>query len=266
MPELALSDVTLHYEISGEGPPLLLLAGMLSDSATWLPLLPLLEPHFTIVRPDNRSTGRTVPNDKPIEVAQVVDDARALMAHLEFGTFHIAGHSMGGLMGMELAGLAPDSASTLTILASAPVRIPRGMAMFDSLLAIRQSGPAGEELWLKALYPWIFGPKFFENPENVPNAVEAALAYPHGQTAEAMALQIKSLAGFRPRARMSDITCPVQTVFAQEDVLIPNAAALDAFQTIKGVEQHMVPDAGHSIVWDAPEAVAARIMDFANRA
>jgi len=35
MPECPHNDATIHYEISGSGPPLLLLAGMMSDSASW---------------------------------------------------------------------------------------------------------------------------------------------------------------------------------------------------------------------------------------
>ena len=56
MPELALKDITLHYEVDGSGPPLVLLAGMLSDSATWAVIAPLLTQNFTIIRPDNRTT------------------------------------------------------------------------------------------------------------------------------------------------------------------------------------------------------------------
>lgn len=263
MPDLKLPDVSLHYEIGGDGPPLILLAGMLADSATWLPLVPLLEPHFTVIRPDNRTTGRTAPWDAPVSVGQMADDVLALIDHLGHDRVDIAGHSMGGLMGMEVAGLAgPDRVRSLTILASAPVRIPRGMAVFEALLAIRRSGPKGEELWLRALYPWIFRPSFFALPANVPTAIAAALDYPHAQSVDAMALQLQALAGFRPRVRPGDIACPVQTVFAGHDVLIPNAAAREAFAAIPNVQQHVIEDAGHSIFWDAPEAVAERILGF----
>lgn len=265
MPHLQRPDATVHYEVSGNGPPMLLLAGMLSDSASWTPLIPLLEPHFTLIRPDNRSTGRTTPNDAPLEIAQIVDDAVALMASLGHATYDIVGHSLGGLMGMEIAGLFPDRVNRLTILASAPVRIPRGMAMFETLLAIRRSGSMGEELWLRALYPWIFGPKFFENPQNVESALSASLAYPHAQTVDAMARQISALGQYRPRARMQNVTAPALIVQAEEDILIPNAQAREAFQTLSDVRFTSIADAGHSVVWDATDAVAQSILNFAEK-
>ena len=65
MPDLALEDITLHYEIDGSGPPLLMLAGMMGDNASWGALLRLLTPHFTVIRPDNRTTANAGANNGP---------------------------------------------------------------------------------------------------------------------------------------------------------------------------------------------------------
>jgi pimeloyl-ACP methyl ester carboxylesterase len=261
MPDLALDDISLHYEVDGEGPPLLLLAGMLSDSASWGALAPLLTPHFTVIRPDNRTTGRTTPWDAEVSVGRMARDVQALMRHLGHDRYHLAGHSMGGLMAMELAGLEGEAIASLTILASAPVRVPRTMAAFDTFLAIRRT-EGGEELWLRALYPWIFRPAFFTDPGNTRLALDAALAYPHAQSADAMAHQIEALRGFRPETRAADLRCPTQVIFGADDLLIPETLGREAFAAIPGVAQHTIPDAGHSIHWDAPQAVAERLIAF----
>ena len=262
MPDLKHDDISLHFEVTGDGPPLLLLAGMLSDSATWLPVLPLLEPHFTLIRPDNRTTGRTTPPLHPVTVNDMSDDAMTIMDHLGIETFHVAGHSMGGLIGLELAGLFPERITSLTMLASAPARIPRGMAVFDALLAIRNSGPEGENLWLEALYPWVFRPGFFEDPNNVPNAIKAARGYPYHQTAEAMALQIEALRSYKPRTRPFDAKCPIRAVLAEHEVLLSNDAGREIFAKMPNVDVHQIKDAGHSVVWDAPEEVADHVISF----
>ena len=261
MPELSLPDVSLHFEVDGSGPPLLMLAGMLSDSASWGALAPLLTDHFTLIRPDNRSTGRTTPWDAEISVAQMARDALAVVDHLGHETFHLVGHSMGGLMAMELAGMAGERVQKLSILASAPVRAPRTMAVFDALLAVRRAAE-GETLWLRALYPWIFAPGFFTDPKNVETALAAAMAYPHAQSADAMAHQLEALRGFRPATRPADLTCPTLILHAAEDLLIPRAAAEEAFAKIPEVTQITLSDAGHSIHWDAAETVAAHLRRF----
>ena len=261
MPDLPLSDVTLHYETGGDGQPLLLLAGMLSDSASWGPIIAPLQARHTVIRPDNRTTGRTTPWNAPVSVGQMARDAQSLMDALGYDMFHVVGHSMGGLMAMELAGLVSPRIASLTILASAPVRVPLTMAVFDTLRDIRGSAD-GETLWLKALYPWMFGPAFFANPENTQVALDAALAYPHAQTLPAMAHQIEALRSFKPETRPSDITCPTQVLFAEHDLLIPEGQARKVFSAIPSVSQSTIADAGHSIHWDAPDAVTKHILDF----
>lgn len=261
MPELTLPDISLHYEVDGSGPPVLLLAGMLSDSASWTPVVEPLAEHFTVLRPDNRTTGRTTPWDAPVSVKTMAKDASALMAHLGHDRFHVVGHSMGGRMALELFGLEPDAIASLSILASGPHKLPRSLAVFDALMAIRQT-PDGEKLWLKALYPWVFAPAFFEDPRNTETALDAALNYPHAQSAQAMAHQIEILRDFALSVALTDITCPTQILYAAEDALIPPGPAQQAFAPIAHAEHHIIPDAGHSIVWDAPQAVTGHLLRF----
>lgn len=260
MPELTLSDITLHYEIEGSGPPLLLLAGMLSDSATWAGFAPLLTDRYTVIRPDNRSTGRTTPWNAPTGMKEMAADALALMAHLDLGPFHVAGHSMGGLLALDLAA-SSDQVKTASVFASGRVRMPRTIAVFDSLLTVRRA-PNGEEMWLRALYPWIFGNAFFENPESIPTALTAALNYPYAQTVVAMAHQIEAFRVLRPAARPEAVTCPTLIAYAGQDILVPPAQARPSFAGIPALTEVMIPDAGHSIVWDAPEELAGHLMTF----
>lgn len=262
MPELALDDVTLHYEVAGDGPPLLLIAGMLSDSASWGPLIPHLTPHFTVVMPDNRTTGRTRPWDAPVSIQHLARDADALMRHMGHHRFHLAGHSMGGLVAMELTTIAPQALASLSILASSPLRAPRTLAVFDSLLEIRRTA-ADPSLWLRTLYPWAFHPGFFHDPALTETAIAAALAYPHGQSADAMAHQLEALRSYRPACTLSEIATPTLVLQAQHEILISLAGVEDAFDRIPNVTQQIVADAGHSLHWDAPQAVADHIIGFA---
>ncbi len=261
MPDLQLDDISLHYEVEGNGPPLLLLAGMLSDSATWAGFAPLLTDRYTVIRPDNRTTGRTTPWDAPADCAQMALDAIALMQHLGFEKYHVAGHSLGGLLTMEIATSHPEQVATASVLASGRVRSPRTAAVFDALLAVRRTSE-GEEAWLRILYPWIFGPAFFEDPQTTETALAAAQAYPYAQTLAAMEHQIQAFKAFRPKAKPELINCPTLVLYAGQDILIPPALAQPSFSSIQNLTEATIPDAGHSIMWDAPEETAKHLMAF----
>lgn len=257
MPILARPDVRLHYEVDGAGPPLLLIAGMCSDGASWLPLLPWLTPHFTVIRPDNRTTGRTAPWDAPASVPIFAADCAALLDHLGHARAHVLGHSMGGLIALELAAARPGLVATATLLAAAPLRLARNVALFEALLAIRDAG-GPPDLWLRAFFPWLFASEAFETPGAIDAAVAAALAYPFAQGAAAMRHQLAALAGHVPAAPAKGVA--MQAVLGEGDLLIPETAARAA---LGEMPVHVLPRAGHSVHWDAPVEVAVRLRAFA---
>ena len=83
---------------TGDGPPLVLVHGAPADHTRWRPVLPYLEPHFTVYTLDRR--GRGASTDSPdytlerefADVAAVVDDVAASNA----STVTVYGHSFGG--------------------------------------------------------------------------------------------------------------------------------------------------------------------------
>ena len=109
MPQVRLGDIELHYErpvpagARAGRPPLLLLAGMASDSASWAPIAPALAERFDTIAPDNRCTGRTRPMPAPTSREAMVGDALALLDALGIDRVAILGHSMGAMLGWALA-------------------------------------------------------------------------------------------------------------------------------------------------------------------
>ncbi len=265
MPHLSLPDVTLHYEIDGDGPPLMLIAGTASDSASWGPLVAPLARRFTVIRPDNRSTGRTVPADAPLSLEAWAGDALALADHLALGPLAVAGHSLGGIIALTMAAMAPDRIARLALLASAPVGVARNAALFDLILRLRAEGQP-PDLWLRAFLPWLFHPRFFDVPGQLDAAIAQSLAYPHAQAPQAMAAQVAALQRSDPRGLAARVRCPTLALLAENDLLIPLATARAALAPIADLRVAQIPDSGHSLHWDAPEATLAALIPFLSEA
>ena len=260
MPDLIRGGVTVHYEISGDGPPLLMLAGFMSDSASWAPLLPLLEPHFTLIRPDNRSTGRTTPWDAPCAPRLWAEDAVAVLDTLGYAKALVLGHSLGGLIGWQLAATMPDRAHGLIMAGSAPRQFERNTALFRALIDVRRSD-APEGTWLRLLFPWLFAAELYDTPEVIEAAVAQSLAYPFAQSVEAMEHQLNSFYNeIDPTPFLSPPSVPLLAVLAEKDLLVP----LDlARASLSGIATESIADAGHSIHWDAPDRMAEIVLKFA---
>jgi pimeloyl-ACP methyl ester carboxylesterase len=259
MPWADLTDIRLHYEVEGAGPPLVLLAGMMSDSASWGPLVPLLAERFTVIRPDNRTTGRTTPEEAPAGLAEWASDAVGLLDHLGLPDADVAGHSLGGLIALRMAADAPERVRRLALLASAPVRLARTDAVLRHCLALRDPG-LPSDLWLRGLFPWLFHPRLFEDPAAVDAMVEGSLAYPHAQTPAAMAHQIDAWTRSSGDLILPDPLPPTLVILAGHDLLLPLDVAYPALAAVSPARIVEIVEAGHSVHWDAPETVARHLL------
>jgi len=263
MPFADLSAVRLHYQIDGSGPPLVLLAGMLSDGASWTPLLEALEAlaaRFTVIRPDNRTTGRTLPQDAPAGLAEWAGDVVGLLDHLGLPRAHVAGHSLGGAIALHLTATAPGRVDRLALLAASPIRLARNEALFRHLLALRGDGMP-PDLWLRGLFPWLFNPLVYENPAMVDAAVAQSLAYPYTPAPAAMARQLAALEGVGGALALPQTPPPTLAILGGRDLLLPADTARAGLAALSGTRVVEIADAGHSVHWDAAGAVAAHLVD-----
>ena len=95
-----VGDCKFYYEITGEGPPLVLVHGTGADSQSFEDVVPILSQQFKVYVYDMRGHGQTARlSDAPLSDDIWADDLAALMNHLEVPPAAIAGWSLGGLEG-----------------------------------------------------------------------------------------------------------------------------------------------------------------------
>src|ERR1700752_4614653 len=101
VPSLELTPV--HR--AGTGTPLLLLHGVGAIWRAWSPVLPYLEPHHDVIAPTLAGHGGGPPLDSGIapSVHALADSLEAELDRLGLQQVHIAGNSLGGWLGIELA-------------------------------------------------------------------------------------------------------------------------------------------------------------------
>ncbi len=87
----------------GDGPPLLLIHGLGSSSATWAPLLDRLSAERSVVAVDLPGFGKSAPLDGPVTIATLTDAVEELIDAQGLAGVDTAGSSMGARMVLELA-------------------------------------------------------------------------------------------------------------------------------------------------------------------
>ncbi len=89
----------------GTGPPLLLLHGIGAIWRAWSPVLPYLEPYHEVIVPTlhGHAGGPALDSEVVPSVEALVDGIEAELDRMGLQKVHIAGNSLGGWIGIELA-------------------------------------------------------------------------------------------------------------------------------------------------------------------
>lgn len=106
----------LAVDRAGNGPPVLLIQGVGVQGAGWRPQVQALAPEFECLTFDNRGIGRSVPAGAPIAVERMAADALAVLDAAGHERAHVVGHSLGGLVAVHLALVAPRRVRSLSLL------------------------------------------------------------------------------------------------------------------------------------------------------
>jgi pimeloyl-ACP methyl ester carboxylesterase len=113
------NGVGIHYEVTGQGPPVLLLHGFPDSGRLWRHQVPALaEAGFQVIVPDLRGYGRS---DKPGEVSSyamhLLDaDVVGVLDQLQVPRAHVVGHDWGAALAWTLAIRHPGRLDHLAVL------------------------------------------------------------------------------------------------------------------------------------------------------
>ena len=122
----AMPTVSLHYQVSGEGPPLIILHGLFGSGSNWRTVARALAQTNTVYLVDLRNHGAS-PWAETMSYAQMAGDVNALIQTLALNAPIVLGHSMGGKVAMALALLYPEQVGQIIVVDIAPVQYPGSM-------------------------------------------------------------------------------------------------------------------------------------------
>jgi len=147
----------IHFEIGGQGPPLLLLHGYPQTHAMWHRIAPALAQSHTVVCADLRGYGDSGKPDSDATHAAYSKRAMAadmveLMRTLGFPRFRLAGHDRGGRVAHRLCIDHPEAVEQVAVLDISPTRLMYGQT---------------DRAFATAYYHWFFLIQPFDLPEKL---------------------------------------------------------------------------------------------------
>ena len=221
-----VNGIEMYYRIVGEGSPILLIPGGLSDQHVWDAQLPILARDHTVIVADSRGQGRSTRTDDPITYRLMADDYVALLDFLHIDKVDLVGWSDGGIIGLDIAMRYPERLTSL--FAQAANVTPDGNTGYAEA---RAEGKPIPEL---------------RHYESIDKEIHALWANEPNFTDE----------------DLSGISVRTAIVIGDRDTAITREHTEFIASQIPGAELFIVPDAGHGGPVENPRLYAHTVLRF----
>jgi pimeloyl-ACP methyl ester carboxylesterase len=256
-----LNDVDLHYEIAGEGEPLLLIAGLGNHSGVWAPALPRLVERYRCITFDNRGVGRSSVPVGPYSINQMAEDTAALIDHVGVGPVSALGWSLGGSVLQSML-IRHDALLKRAILLNAFASYsPIQHGWLDALLALRRSG-ANPLAQIILLMSWGLTIKSLGDHDHAMQMAEVARNDLYPTTVEGFAAQAEGLRHYDSRPHLPGIATPVLVLGGAEDILTPPTQSEEIARLIPRSRLQILPRGGHRMIVEYPTEVIEAVDRF----
>ncbi len=255
-----VNGARIFYEVSGEGPAMVLLHGYPLSGALFSRVRDALDDDFTVITMDHRGYGKSDVPDVPDTIETYANDALSVLEALEIDRAIIGGMSMGGPIVLSMYEQDPDRFS--------------GLVLIDTTAAAATPAEAG--LWrgveqviadkgMAPIYPALLPDMLSgETRLNEPQVGDYLTEVMKAATAEAGRGGAIALAERPDRtALLEEIDVPALVLVGQEDALYAMQTSYDMMKKLPRGELAIIPGASHAAIFEKAGESAAAISNWA---
>ncbi len=249
---------TPHHVERGQGPAVIFLHGIGGDGTSWLPELDAMSGRCRAVAWDMPGYGDS-PALPEMTFPALAGALRDLLGKLEVERAHLVGHSIGGMVALELAARFPERVASLVLYATSPAfGKPDGDWQRDFLKARLAPLDAGKRM--AVLAPSIVESLVGDSPDEdgMARATAAMARVPEAAYRAAM----QCLVTFDRRDALAELAVPTLVLAGEHDDNAPAAMMERMAGKIPGAHYQVIPGAGHLAHFEQPAAFRAALDTF----
>jgi 3-oxoadipate enol-lactonase len=256
---LGLPGARLAYQVTGDGPAVVLVHGFGLDMRMWDDQAEHLAARYQVIRYDCRGFGSSGPFDPAVAYTHA-GDLRALLDHLGIGQAVLGGLSFGGRVVLEAAVADPERVRGLALLGAVLDGVPWD---HHSQAALDLAGDMAQTRGLAAgRAAWLAHPLFAvaRRKPGVREELAAMVAAYPGQ--HWIGHDPHEQAGPRPADVLEKLAMPVLVMAGEHDVPGSREMSAALARRIPGARYHVVAGAGHMVTMEQPAAVNEMLTRF----
>ena len=259
MKQVRSEDAEISYEVTGHGPPVVLLHPFPANHDLWEPAAKTLMQQYRLILPDLRGHGESGVGEGPATMAKHAVDVARILNEEQVGRVPFVGVSIGGYVLFEFWRRFRGRVAAL-VLCNTKAQADTPEARAARLQAAADVVERGTEPFFASMVPKLLGET---TRRTRPDRVEGALLMMRKMSAEDVAMVQRGMAE-RPDSleTLKTINVPTLIVTGDEDILTGVAEAALMMQEIGGSQMKVVAKAGHYSPWEQPEEVGKMLRQF----
>jgi 3-oxoadipate enol-lactonase len=253
---------TLNYVRRGSGEPMLLIQGMSGNHLSWgEPFLTELERDFDLVAYDHRGVGKSSRVTDPFSIADLADDAAAVLDALGWDSAHVVGISMGGMVAQELALRHPQRVRTLTLGCTYCGGEGSALTSNEVFAKLSEAMMSGDrDRAIATSFEVNISPGYGADQSAYGTFYEMATALP--TPVPVIMLQAQAVQSHDTLSRLGEIQAPTLVIHGTVDEMLPYSNAVLIAARIPGARLVTLEDVGHMFWWEQPERSAQAIREL----
>lgn len=244
----------------GPGEPLLLIMGVAGHHRMWSEaFIARLAERFDVVAFDNRGIGSSFRAEAGFTLDDLAGDAAAVLDHLGWGSAHVMGISMGGVIAQELVLAHPERVRTLTLGCTWPDPADVWAPGVGKLAEAATSGDAA--LAAQLMFEANVSPAFaaesgrFEEFGTVAGSVKVP--------GPVVLMQMQAAAAHDALSRLVEVTAPTLVIHGTADDIILASAGERLAAAIPRATLDLWDGVGHLFFWEQPDRAAEAVTKHA---
>jgi len=259
MPITKSGDIEIHYEVYGEGIPIVLGHSFLCSTQMWEPQVSPLEEQYQVINIDARGHGESGSITESMTLYDMVDDVIAVMDHLGIEKAVWGGLSIGGMVAMRAAIKYPERVLGMMLLDTDAGPETAFICFKYSAMGLMVK-TMGVNLMVGAISKLMFAPSTIREQKELVTYWKEQFNSVHVPSILIMLQALKDRDDLL--AQLDNLSVPTLVLVGEQDQSLPPVRSKRIADRINGAEYFEIADAGHLSTLEKPAEVTKAILDF----
>ncbi|MFQ5967700.1 MAG: alpha/beta fold hydrolase [Acidimicrobiia bacterium] len=254
-----VNNSPVAWRETGDGDVVMFLHGLGGSRTAWEPQLRDLSDHWRCIAWDLPGYGESRPFSGPMTWKKAAAAVVSVLDAVAAQKAPVVGMSLGGMVALHTALEYPDRVGSLVLISSSPAFGLDGVTKADDWKAQRLE-PLEQGARMADLAPRIL--RAIAGPQASTEVIEEAVAAMQRIPASGFRAAVECLPSHDVRERLADIQAPTLVLVGEQDEETPPSYSRYLADNIPRSLLEIVPEAGHLLNLERPDAVNASIRRF----